>query len=78
MEKKINWSLIASILFGIVLSLLGWIVQQNERRLTSLENWREKHENYSRDQMILIQSTLSEIKTNVASLLKAEETRTRQ
>ena len=69
MEKKINWSLISSVLFAMVLSLLGWIVQQNERRLTALENWREEHEHYSREQVVEISSRLATIETKLDQIL---------
>ena len=73
MEKKINWSLVSSVLFGLVLSLMGYIVNQNERRLTILESWREDHEKYSREQIVEISSRLATIEAKLDQALKAIE-----
>lgn len=71
-ERKINWSLVASILFGLIISLMGWIVQQNERRLVALEEWRDQHEHYSRDQVIRLSERLAMIETKLDQVLKTK------
>lgn len=69
-ERKINWSFISSLLFGAVLAMLGYIVQQNDNRISKLEAWREEHERYARDRMVEIRSELSTIQTKLDRLIQ--------
>lgn len=73
MERKINWSMVASVLFAMVLSMLGYIVRQNDGRIDRLEAWRHEHEAYSRDQVVAMHSRLAAIETKLDQLLQEKK-----
>lgn len=63
------WKILTSVLFTILLSMIGYIVNQNDGKIKSLEDWRVKHEELERAEMAVLHSRLAAIETKLDLLL---------
>jgi len=63
------WKILTSVLFTILLSMIGYIVNQNDGKIKDLEAWRVKHEEYERVEMAALYSRLTAIETKLDLLL---------
>lgn len=63
--SKVTYSFLVGIVFAVLSSAVGIIAKLYHDRIGELERWRSAHEEFSRDQVVSIQSELRELKVRI-------------